>query len=95
MLIGMTETHQKSPSDPPEHSDPNDGDESVAPEDVALALPSHIASSGTLDRWWKPRGTMQGRLFPKTPSPLMHPIGPPSPAGAGCAARTPSPRRQN
>tara|TARA_R110002096_G_scaffold418439_1_gene622496 strand:+ start:3160 stop:4269 length:1110 start_codon:yes stop_codon:yes gene_type:complete len=50
MLIGMTETHQKSPSDPPEHSDPNDGDESVAPEDVALALPSHIASSGTLDR---------------------------------------------
>lgn len=46
----MTETHQKSPSDPTEHSDPNERDESVAPEDGALALPSHIAGSGTLDR---------------------------------------------
>ncbi len=50
MLKSMTETHQKSPSDPPEHSDPNERDESVAPEDGALALPSHIAGSGTLDR---------------------------------------------
>lgn len=50
MLRSMTETHQKSPSDPPEHSDPNERDESVAPEDGALALPSHIAGSGTLDR---------------------------------------------
>ena len=46
----MTETHQKSPTDPPEHPDPNERDESVAPEDGALALPSHIAGSGTLDR---------------------------------------------
>lgn len=46
----MTETHQKSPIDPLEPSDPNERDESVAPEDGALALPSHIAGSGTLDR---------------------------------------------
>ena len=46
----MTETHQKSPIDPPEHSDPNERDESVSPEDGALALPSHIAASGPLDR---------------------------------------------
>jgi integrase len=46
----MAETHQKSLIDPPEHSDPNERDESVAPEDGALALPSHIAGSGTLDR---------------------------------------------
>lgn len=46
----MIETHQKSPSDPPEHSDPNERGESVAPEDGALTLPAHIAGSGTLDR---------------------------------------------
>jgi len=50
MLRSMAETHQKSLIDPPEHSDPNERDESVAPEDGALALPSHIAGSGTLDR---------------------------------------------
>ena len=48
--MSMAETHQKSLIDPPEHSDPNERDESVAPEDGALALPSHIAGSGTLDR---------------------------------------------
>lgn len=46
----MTKTHQKSPSDPREHPDPNELDGSVAPENGALALPSHIAGSGTLDR---------------------------------------------
>lgn len=50
MLRSMAETHQESPIDPPERSDPNERDESVAPEDGALALPSHIAGSGTLDR---------------------------------------------
>jgi hypothetical protein len=46
----MAETHHKSPIDPPERSDPRERDESVAPEDGALALPSHIAGSGALDR---------------------------------------------
>ena len=46
----MAETHRKSPIDPPEHSDSNERDESAAPEDDALALPSRIAGSGTLDR---------------------------------------------
>lgn len=46
----MAETYQKSPSDPQEHSDLKERDESVAPEDDALALPSHVAGSGTLDR---------------------------------------------
>ncbi|MCA3446343.1 MAG: tyrosine-type recombinase/integrase [Rhodobacter sp.] len=50
MLSGMVETHQKSRSEPPEHSDPNERDKSVAPGDGALALPSHIAGSGALDR---------------------------------------------
>ena len=50
MLRSMAETYQKSPSDPPGQSDPNEWDESVAPADGALALPSHIAGSGTLDR---------------------------------------------
>jgi integrase len=49
-LGSMTETHQKSPSDPSEQSDPNERDDSVAPEDGAIALPSHIAGSGSLDR---------------------------------------------
>lgn len=40
----------KSLSDPSEQSDPNERDDSVAPEDGALALPSHIAGSGSLDR---------------------------------------------
>ena len=50
MLSDMTETPEKSPSDTPDGPDPREGDESVAPEDGALALPSHIAGSGTLDR---------------------------------------------
>lgn len=50
MLRNMAETHQKSSIDLPERSDPSERDESVAPADGALALPSHIAGSGTLDR---------------------------------------------
>jgi integrase len=50
MLKSMTKTHQKSPAGPPEQTDPNERDESVAPEEGALSLPSHIAGSGTLDR---------------------------------------------
>lgn len=50
MLRSMVETHQKSRSEPPEHSDPNERDKSVAPGDGALALPSHVAGSGALDR---------------------------------------------
>ena len=46
----MTETHRTSPSGPPQDADPHDRDESGAPEDAALALPSQIAGSGTLDR---------------------------------------------
>jgi len=46
----MAETHQKSPSEQPEHPDLNEWDESVAAEDGAFALPSHIAGSGNLDR---------------------------------------------
>jgi integrase len=50
MLRSMTETHQTSPTGPPEHIDPNDRDDSVSPENSALTLPSHIAGSGALDR---------------------------------------------
>ena len=50
MLTGMTETHQKSPSEQPERSDPHERDESVAPEDGAFALPSHVTGSGKLEK---------------------------------------------
>jgi len=50
MLDGMTETHRKSPSGQPQDADPYERDESGAPEDAALALPSHVAGSGALDR---------------------------------------------
>ena len=46
----MTETPEKSPSNRPDLSDPNERDERIATEDGALALPSQIAGSGTLDR---------------------------------------------
>ena len=47
MLHAMTETHRKSPIDPPQHSDPNERGQS---DDAAIALPSHLAGSGVLDR---------------------------------------------
>lgn len=50
MLHGMTETPEKSPADTPEGSDLREGDESVPTDGGALALPSHLAGSGTLDR---------------------------------------------
>lgn len=50
MLGGMEKTHQKPPSEPSERPDPHEGDESVAPDGGAPALPSHVAGSGALDR---------------------------------------------
>ncbi|MGB3247578.1 MAG: tyrosine-type recombinase/integrase [Tabrizicola sp.] len=50
MLDGMTEPPDKSPSEPTNRPDPDEGDESVAPETGAIALPSHLAGSGMLDR---------------------------------------------
>lgn len=50
MLRDMTETHRKSPLGQPQDADPHERDESGAPEDAALALPSHVAGSGALDR---------------------------------------------
>ncbi len=46
----MTETHLISPSEQPERSHPTDRDDSIAPQDDALALPSPVAGSGALDR---------------------------------------------
>lgn len=50
MLDGMAETHQKSPSEPPEGPDRHERDDSADMERDTIALPSHIAGSGTLDR---------------------------------------------
>lgn len=50
MLSDMTETPEKSPSEPPERSDPREGDGSADPLRGAITLPSHVAGSGTLDR---------------------------------------------
>lgn len=50
MLDGMTETPQKSPSEPPERSDRNEGSDSADLERDTIALPSLVAGSGTLDR---------------------------------------------
>ncbi len=50
MLRSMAETHQKSPSDPPEHSDRHERDASADMERDTIVLPSHVAGSGSLDR---------------------------------------------
>lgn len=46
----MTETPRKSASDQPDTPDPHEGDESVGPDGKTLSRPSHVPSSGTLDR---------------------------------------------
>jgi integrase len=46
----MTETHQKSPSEPLERPDHHERDDSADMERDTIALPSHVAGSGTLDR---------------------------------------------
>jgi len=46
----MEKAQQKSPSQPPEASAPDDKDQSAPPDDSALALPAHVAGSGALDR---------------------------------------------
>ncbi len=46
----MSELPEKSPSDPPKHSDPDERDDSAGLENGTFALPSHIAGSGRLDR---------------------------------------------
>ena len=50
MLTGMTERPEKSPSEPPELPDRHEGDESADRVRDTIALPSHVAGSGTLDR---------------------------------------------
>ena len=44
------ETHEKSTSEPPERPDPHEKDEGADHERDTIALPSHVAGSGTLDR---------------------------------------------
>jgi integrase len=46
----MTETTEKLPSEPLERPDPHAGGEGAGPGDSKIALPSHVAGSGTLDR---------------------------------------------
>lgn len=46
----MTETPEKSPSEPPERPDRHEGDDSADMERDTIALLSHVAGSGTLDR---------------------------------------------
>ncbi len=50
MLDNMTETPEKSPSEPPQRPDRHEGDDSADMERDTIALPSHVAGSGTLDR---------------------------------------------
>ena len=50
MLDGMTETPEKLPSEPPERPDRHERDDSADTERDTIALPSHVAGSGTLDR---------------------------------------------
>lgn len=46
----MTETHEKSPSEPLERPDRHERDDSADMEHDTIALPSHVAGSGTLER---------------------------------------------
>ena len=50
MLSSLSETPEKSPSEPPDGVDPHEGDESPVSDGSALALPSHIAGSGAMER---------------------------------------------
>jgi integrase len=50
MHSGMEETPGKSPSDTPNGPDARERDQSVGPGDGVIALPSHVAGSGALDR---------------------------------------------
>lgn len=50
MLRGRTETPEKSPSEPLERADRHERDDSADMERDTIALPSHVAGSGTLDR---------------------------------------------
>lgn len=50
MLEDMDETPEKSPSEPQERPDRDEGDDSADLERDTIALPSHVAGSGTLDR---------------------------------------------
>ncbi|HOZ33045.1 MAG TPA: integrase, partial [Tabrizicola sp.] len=46
----MEEARRKSPSESAAGPDLQEGDESVVPDGDLLALPAHVAGSGTLDR---------------------------------------------
>ena len=46
----MTETPKKPPSEHPERPDHHERDDSADMERDMIALPSHVAGSGTLDR---------------------------------------------
>jgi integrase len=50
MFASMTEAPEKTPAEPPERPDLQEGDESVEPDSSTFALPSHVPGSGTLDR---------------------------------------------
>ena len=50
MLPSMEKTPVRSPSDTPDHPDRHEQNESVREGDSAIALPSGVAGSGTLDR---------------------------------------------
>lgn len=50
MVHCMDQTPEKPPSGPPEAFDLDESDESVAPDGRSIALPSHVAGSGVLDR---------------------------------------------
>ena len=50
MLTGMTETPEKSPSEPLDRPDRHERDGGADIERDTIALPSHVAGSGTLDR---------------------------------------------
>jgi len=50
MLRSMAETHQKSPLSPPQRLDRHERDDSADLERDTIALPSHVAGSGTLER---------------------------------------------
>jgi len=50
MLSGMSENHEKPPSEPTIAPSPNEGSERDPSSDEALSLPTFVAGSGTLDR---------------------------------------------
>ena len=87
----MQETPRKSPSAAPVAPDPGEGDQAVKPDGSALALPSHVAASGSLDRLVEIARDYARQAASENTLKAYAKDWAISRDGAGCVGRTPCP----